>query len=254
MPMIIASAVISTGRSRVVPADSAALCGIVPLVPLVVGEGDQQDAVGRGHADAHDRPHQRRHADRRLRDEQHPQDAGQRAGQGHEDDERIEPRLEIHDHQEIDEQHGEDQAERQPAERVVHALDLAADGERAAARQLRPQRVNDPLHVGRHASQVAPLHVGVDLEHRLHVVVAHDRLRDGAVQVRHVAQQLRLLLRCCPGICCPGARPRRPGDERGQVGRRHRRLAGRAMPLMIGVLIRASTVGMRSGGVCTAST
>ena len=73
MPMIIARAVISTGRSRVPPAARAALLGVVPLPALVVGEGDQQDAVGRGHADAHDRPHQRRHADRRLRQEQHPQ-------------------------------------------------------------------------------------------------------------------------------------------------------------------------------------
>ncbi len=69
------------------------------------------------------------------------------------------------------------------------------------------------LHVGRHAAQVASLHVGVDLEHRLHVVVAHDRLGDAAVQAGDVAQELRLLLRrlrrrsaarACRVRACPG--------------------------------------------------
>ena len=126
MPMIMARAVISTGRSRVAPAARAALRASCPSRALVVGEGDHQDAVGRGHADAHDRPHQGRHADGRLGHVQHPQDAGQRPGQGREDDERVEPALEVDHHQEVDQQHREHQAGRQPGERAVHALHLAA--------------------------------------------------------------------------------------------------------------------------------
>ena len=90
MPMIIARAVISTGRSRV-SRPTRRRYGRRTLVPLIVGERDHQDAVGCGHADAHDRAHQGRHAERRLRHEQHPHDARQRARQRHEDDERIEP-------------------------------------------------------------------------------------------------------------------------------------------------------------------
>src|SRR5215813_1241043 len=72
MPMIIAVAVIITGRSRVYPALSAA---------FVPGEVNQQDAVGRGYADRHYRAHHRGDADGRLRRKQHPDDAGDRPGQ-----------------------------------------------------------------------------------------------------------------------------------------------------------------------------
>ena len=45
MPMIIASAVMITGRSRVIPAARAASWALWPFAPIV-GEGDQQNAVG----------------------------------------------------------------------------------------------------------------------------------------------------------------------------------------------------------------
>ena len=48
-------------------------CGIVPPFALIVREYHQQNAVRRRHADAHDRAHQRRHVQRCLRDEQHPE-------------------------------------------------------------------------------------------------------------------------------------------------------------------------------------
>ena len=46
-------------------------------------------------------------------DEQHPHDAGQRARQRHDDDQRIEPRLEVDHQQEVDQQDREHQPERQ---------------------------------------------------------------------------------------------------------------------------------------------
>ncbi len=54
----------AAGGSGRLPA--AASSGRLALVPLLVGERDQQNAVRRRHADGHDRPHQRRHAERRL--------------------------------------------------------------------------------------------------------------------------------------------------------------------------------------------
>ena len=79
MPMIIASAVMITGRRRVMPAASAALVRVAPERALLVGERDDEDAVRGRDADAHDRAHQRGHAERRVREEQHPRDARERA-------------------------------------------------------------------------------------------------------------------------------------------------------------------------------
>ena len=67
MPMIIASAVMSTGRRRVMPAASAAVARVAPDLALIVGEGDHEDAVRGRDADAHDRAHERGHAERRVR-------------------------------------------------------------------------------------------------------------------------------------------------------------------------------------------
>ena len=119
MPMIIASAVISTGRRRVMPAASAACTASTPSLRWSLAKRHDQDAVRGRDADAHDRAHQRRHAERRVRHEQHPGDAGERAGQRHQDDERVEPRLEVDDHQQVDEQHREEQAVAEAAERAT---------------------------------------------------------------------------------------------------------------------------------------
>lgn len=55
--------------------------GIAMLVHLLTGKRDDQDRIGGGHANAHDRTHQRGHAQRRPRDEEHPRDARQRTRQ-----------------------------------------------------------------------------------------------------------------------------------------------------------------------------
>ena len=59
---------------------------------LLVREGDQQDAVRRRHADAHDRAHQARHAERRVRHRKSIQTMPTNApGKRRDDDERVEP-------------------------------------------------------------------------------------------------------------------------------------------------------------------
>ena len=204
MPTIIARAVISTGRSRVDPAARAAPRASEPLPALFVGEGDHQDAVGRGHPDAHDRAHQGGHAEGRLGQEQDPEDAGQRPGQRGQDDERVQPRLEVHHHEEVDEQDREDQAGRQPEERAVHALHLAADHDRAAARQFLPGRVHDLLDVGRDGPEVTALDVGVDVVGRLDVVVVDVRRLRAPAQDRQVAEELSRLRRASPWPSRPG--------------------------------------------------
>ena len=112
MPMIMASAVISTGRKRVNPASIAAPTGS-PCAPAVPSRSHHQNAVRGGNAHAHDGAHQRRNAERCVRDEQEQNDPGQRRRQRRDDDERIEPRLEVHDDQQIDQDNREAQPDEQ---------------------------------------------------------------------------------------------------------------------------------------------
>ena len=124
--------------------------------------------------------------------EQHPHDAGEPGGQRGDDDERVEPGLKVHDHEQVDEQDGEDQPEAEPDEGGVHALHLAAHGDPVAGRQLRAVLGHDLLHLGGHAAEVAALHVGVDVEDGLHVGVADDRGHLAPLEGGQIAEQLRL--------------------------------------------------------------
>ena len=116
MPMIMASAVIRTGRKRVKPASSAALTAspvaskrsraklttsmlLAVATPMhmiaPVSAGTRQRGAGR---------------------EQHPDDPGQRRRQRGDDDERVGPGLEVHDDQQVDQHHGPGEAEEQARE------------------------------------------------------------------------------------------------------------------------------------------
>ena len=111
MPMIMARAVISTGRKRVKPACKGGRDRIFSFRHLFCGKAHNQNAVCGGNAHAHDRSHQRGYAQSRVRDEQEPGDSGQRRRQCRDHDERIEPRLEIHDDQQVV-QHDREHADR----------------------------------------------------------------------------------------------------------------------------------------------
>src|SRR2546428_13864018 len=88
---------------------------------------------------------------------EHPHDAGEPRGEGGDDNKWIEPRLKVHDHQEIDERDREDQPEAEPDERGVHALHLTPHRDRMAGRQLAPVLGHDLLHGGGHATEVTAL-------------------------------------------------------------------------------------------------
>ena len=192
MPMIMASAVMTTGRMRTKPASRAASRAFLPSFELLARERHHQDAVRGGHADAHDRAGEGRNAQGGARDQQHPADAGERAGQRGDDDEGIEPRLEVDDDQKIDEHDRADEADGQPCEGGLHRLHLAADHDVAAPGKLWFDVLHDLLgdFVG-DAAEVAAVDRGVDVDHALHVVVIDDggarRGRGG----RQVAEDLR---------------------------------------------------------------
>ena len=174
MPMIMASAVIRTGRKRVAPAWSAARTRVAMFSELLLGEGDDQNAVRGGDAHAHDGSHQCGDAERGVGDEEEQNDAGQRRGQRGNDDERVQPGLEIHDDQQVDQNDGEGQSGKQRDIGTAHGIDLAVERHEGSARQRALARVDDFFHIAADGAQVAALHRAVNVDHAADVVVIDD--------------------------------------------------------------------------------
>ena len=113
-------------------------------------------------------------------------------GQRRQNDERVEPRLEVHRHQQIHQHHGEDHAQAQAEERRLHGLDLAAQSRtscRAADAASSSRMIFS--HLGADAAQIAPVHIRVHVEDRPHVVVVDDHGRVVALHGDQVRKQLR---------------------------------------------------------------
>src|SRR5882672_7188533 len=146
MPMIMASAVINTGRKRTKPASSAAATG-------------SPSASKRGHGQ------------RSTGGKQQPHDARKCGRQRSDDDEWIAPRLEIDHDQQIDQHDGAEQAEQKSGERPVHRLHLAEQRHRASLGRVVRCVLEDVVDVRRNRAEITPLCGGVDLNHRLDVVL-----------------------------------------------------------------------------------
>ena len=127
--------------------------------------------------------------------EQEPGNAGQRRRQRRNNQEWIKPGLEVHDDQEVHQQNGECQPTQQADIGLPHGLTLAAQNEVRTARQIFLMPLDDGLHGPRDRAQVGSVYVGVDVEHRLDVVVAHRaQFRtwdDGRQIAQHVDRQRR---------------------------------------------------------------
>src|SRR5580700_173731 len=103
--------------------------------------------------------------------EQETDDAGKRGGKRGDDDEGIEPGLKVHHDQEIDENDGEDESAQQPEVRGAHRLQLAPDGDEAAARQGLSVGIYNACDLATHRSQVAALDSGVNIDDATDVVM-----------------------------------------------------------------------------------
>jgi hypothetical protein len=164
MPMIMASAVIRRAEARGAGFDGGA-DGVAVFLEALLGEGDDEDAVGGGDAHAHDGSHQRGHAERGVGEEEEDHDAGQRRGQRGDDDEGIEPRLEVDDDEQVDEDDGEAEAAEQAG--VGAAWSPPGRGpDEGAARQALRVVAQDALDVAADGAEVAALHVAVDIDVR----------------------------------------------------------------------------------------
>ncbi len=114
------------------------------------------------------------------------------AWKGGEDDERVQPALEVDHHQQIDEQHGKAEACHKAGERAVHRLGLAAEDDAAAAGQFGLDRIDDVAHIGCDRREVAAEDVGVHVEDGLDVVVTDVGSGEPATEFGEIAEQLRL--------------------------------------------------------------
>ena len=182
MPMIMASRGHQHRAQSRVTGENRGIERGLAFAQLFVRECDHQNAVRGGDADAHDRAHHRFDVERRVREKQHPQNSGERARQRGDDDERIGPRLEIDDHQEINEDGGENETESEFAERGIHTFDLASHGDRASGRELRTKLIHDLCHFVRNAAEIGALHICVNVEHWLDVGVTLHRRRFGTIK------------------------------------------------------------------------
>ncbi len=78
---------------------------------------------------------------------------------------------------------------------ALHGLHLAAHDELRAAWQVLPEWLQAFIDIASHAAQIAVLRAGVNVNHRLHVVMRDDRRPRRRRQLHQVAQQLRIWAR-----------------------------------------------------------
>ena len=169
-------------------------CGIEAICQAFAREAHQQYAVGSSYAHAHDGTGQCRHRKRRSRHKQHPNDAGERAGQRCDDDEWVEPGLKIDDNHQIDEHDGASESEIQLAIGVVHGADLAAHRYIGAPRHVLAGCLEDALEVARDGAEIAALNGSKNVDHGLDVVVGDHA---GAWSGRYGREPAEVLRRFC---------------------------------------------------------
>ena len=126
-----------------------------------------------------------------MRQVEHPENAGKSSRKRHQNDERIQPTLEVNGHQKIDDDDGKSNAELQSVERLFHCGDFTAQIEERSRRQLL-FLFDDGVNLIGNSTQIALVGVRIDVEGRLNIVVIdHDR-RDISLQRREIRQQLTI--------------------------------------------------------------
>ena len=108
--MIMARAVIITGRRRVAPGLERCFEGVLAFCEMLIGKRDDQHTIGSCDADAHDGSHQRGHTESGSGEKQDPADARQGAGECSNDDECFGPGLKIDHQQQVDQRDGKDES------------------------------------------------------------------------------------------------------------------------------------------------
>src|SRR5579885_3458171 len=241
MPMIMANAVMRTGRIRTNPAWSAASRALLPspncsfaketsrmlfavatpmhmIAPVREGtfnvvwvsrriqqmparapgravmmmKGSSQDWKFRSEAHAHDRAREGRNVQRGMGEQKNPTDARKSAGKSGDDDERIEPGLEVHDDEQVGQDNGAKETITEAGEGVLHRFDLAANDDVAAARKVLFDRLDALFDLFGDGAEVASIHGSVHVNHGEDVVVGDFRRAGGRAGSHQISQNLRV--------------------------------------------------------------
>src|SRR5580704_3259386 len=97
----------------------------------------------------------------------------------------------VDDHEQIDKHCRKQQSDAQIPEGIAHALDLPEDLDHVAGLELLLQLADDLADVARNAAEIAALHVGIDVVHRLDIGLVQIGRNAVALQSRYIAQQPR---------------------------------------------------------------
>ena len=175
IPIIIASAVISTGRNRVNPAFNAASPGSSPS-----SSRSFEKLITRMLFDVATPMHMIA-----------PVSAGtltvvpvtnsiqtipaSAAGRAIKMMKGIEPRLKVHHDQQVDEKNRKRQSGQQSDERRPHGENLTALDDLRTLRQIFPGLIDDLGYVARDAAKIASIHRSENIDYRLNVVMGDDR-------------------------------------------------------------------------------
>ena len=192
MPMIMASAVIMTGRNRVFPASMAAFTASPCSANLLLGKRNHKNAVRRGHPYAHERSHKCRHAQRGAGEEEHEHDAGHGRGKRGDDDEGIEPGLKVHHDQQVDKHDGSRKPGNESRIGFVHGVNLTAYGDEGPARKSLAIAVDDARNIAACGSQIAVLDSSIDIDHTADIVVREDRHLVRPLHGSDISENLRI--------------------------------------------------------------
>ena len=149
---------------------------VLALRELLARETDDQNAVGRGDAHAHDGAGEGGHGQRRIGEEQHPDDARQSRRKPHDDHERIDPGLEIDDDQKVDQDDRHRQTDKQLPVSIRHGARLPPNRDGRTFGQLRAGIVDDFLHVGGDAAEIPGLCGRIDIHDWPDIVVRDERV------------------------------------------------------------------------------
>jgi hypothetical protein len=126
-------------------------------------------------------------------EEEREDDPTERRRQRGDDDERIQPRLEIHHDEQVEQEHGEDEAGQKPHVGIVHRPGLAAQREERAARERGRIFRDHFLHVAAHRAEIAILRRAVNVDHAADVVLRGALHLVRAIEAGDISEDLRRL-------------------------------------------------------------
>ncbi len=161
----------------------------------VAREGDDEDGVRRRGAHAHDGAGQGRHGQGRARQEQRPGDSTERRRQSHDDDERVEPRLEVDHDDEVDQHDGQRETGQELHVGRAHGRKLPAKHDGRTPWRAGGHASDDLVYGAADRPKIASLHAGVDVDHRLNCIMRNDARRSGLRHSGQCADDLRRRVR-----------------------------------------------------------